>query len=61
MESIVRLLLARPEFDVNLKDHYGYNALVRALKGGNCDIVGLLLAQPGVAVNAKDSFNRSAL
>ena len=69
--EIIKLLLAHPRIDVNLKDSYGpplHRAITNnwlkvippgAVQAENIEIVKLLLDHPCVDVNAKDCFKKN--
>ena len=59
--EIVRLLLERPEIDVNMQDKYGYTALIWASRYGREEIVKLLLERPEIDVNVQDKYGYTAL
>eukprot|EP00741_Cyanophora_paradoxa_P016267 tig00020911_g15706.t1 len=52
LAEVVRLLLARPEVDVNARDEEGRTPLYAAAFSGGAATVQALLAAPGVDVNA---------
>ena len=49
--DIVRILLKRPDVDVNLATYYGTTALTYAIRNGNMMAVGELVAHPKINVN----------
>jgi ankyrin repeat protein len=51
----------RNNFDINLKDYDGLNALMLGVLSGHFDVVNLILGDPLVRVNEKNSEGRTAL
>ncbi|KAH6883731.1 ankyrin repeat-containing domain protein [Coprinopsis sp. MPI-PUGE-AT-0042] len=60
-EGIAKLLLARPEIQVNLVNSYRWSALMMAAAEGHQGIVKLLLSRPETLVNSVDNEGCSAL
>lgn len=58
---IIRLLLQRPETDVNAKNYDGLTALHRAAYRGDLDLVDLLLSHKDVEVDVIDEYGESPL
>jgi ankyrin repeat protein len=59
--QLLRLMLDRPDFDVNGPNRYSNSYLVSAAKNGHLPIVQALLAAPGINVNAGADQGRTAL
>ena len=59
--EIVKLLLERPETDVNLQNHWGNTALMFASYEGYTEIVKMLLERPKIDVNLQNSDGNTAL
>ena len=53
--EIVKLLLTRPDIDINAKDNNGDTPLMLAAINGKTEIVKLLLTRPDIDINAKDN------
>jgi ankyrin repeat protein len=60
-DAIVKLLLARNDVDVNLKDGGGWSPLFYAIGKGDDAIVKVLLSRDDVDVNSKDQKSWSSL
>ena len=57
--DIVRILLKRPDVDVNLATYYGTTALTYAIRNGNMIAVGELVAHPKINVNFQVSCHQA--
>ena len=55
--SVVQLLLARDDIEVNSKSYYGKTPLGYAVEGGHLEVVQLLLARDNVDVEAANVRN----
>jgi ankyrin repeat protein len=60
-EEIVKLLLARPEININHADKDVDTALTIALDKGHVEIVKLLLSRPEININHADNTGATAL
>ncbi len=52
--DVVRVLLDRPDIDVNSRNNRGMSALYIAAKKGDLDAVRLLLARPEISVTCRE-------
>ena len=59
--EIVRMMLEKPEIDVNLQDKDGWTAIMRASRWGYTEIVKLLLERPEIEINLQTSSGSTAL
>jgi serine/threonine protein kinase/ankyrin repeat protein len=59
--EVVRYLVTECSADVNIKDNYGWTALLRAASDGHVDVVRYLVTECSADVNIKDNYGWTAL
>ena len=59
--DLVKLLIQRPDVDVNLSTYYGTTALTFAIRNGNVSAVRELIKHPNINVNYQSKHGENAL
>ena len=61
LDTIIKLLLAQKDIDVNSKNKWGETPLHFGVSGGNVEVVRLLLAQKDIDLNSKNKWSYTPL
>ncbi|QQP33136.1 Uncharacterized protein FKW44_024416, partial [Caligus rogercresseyi] len=59
--DFVRILLTRPETQINLSTYFGSSALTYAVRNGNTEAVQYLLSRPDVDINFQSRSGENAI